>query len=115
MEDCIFCKIANGQVPVALVFEDENVAAFRDADPQAPVHVLIVPKKHFSDLSDDVPAQVAAALLAAVPKVAEATGIAASGYRAIINTGADAQQSVKHLHVHVMGGAPMTHGMVNFG
>lgn len=114
MDDCVFCKIANGEIPVPLVYEDELVAAFRDAEPQAPVHVLVVPKVHYRDLADGVPAEVAAALCAAIPKVAEATGVAGSGYRVIVNNGPDAQQSVQHLHVHVLGGAPMTHGMVSF-
>jgi len=115
MDDCIFCRIASGEVPVPFVYEDELVVAFRDAEPQAPVHVLVVPRTHLSGLNDDVPADVAAALCGALPKVAAAVGVAVTGYRVIINTGADARQSVPHLHLHLLGGAPMTHGMVSLG
>jgi len=115
VEDCIFCKIASGEVPVPLVYEDEFVAAFRDAEPQAPVHVLVVPKAHYSSLNDDVPADVAAALCRALPKVAAEFGIEDTGYRVIVNTGPHARQSVQHLHLHLVGGAEMTHGMVRFG
>jgi histidine triad (HIT) family protein len=114
VEDCIFCKIASGEIPVAFVYEDEQVVAFNDAQPQAPVHVLIVPREHHSDPGDDVSPQLAAALMAAIPKVAEVAGVAGSGYRVIVNAGPDARQSVPHLHIHVMGGAPMSHGMVTF-
>lgn len=114
MEDCIFCKIANGDIPVPFVYEDEAVVAFNDAQPQAPVHVLIVPREHHTGPGDAVSADLAAALMAAVPKVAEIAGVAGSGYRTIINCGPDARQSVPHLHIHVMGGAPMSHGMVVF-
>lgn len=114
MEDCIFCKIAGGEIPVPFVYEDEQVVAFNDAQPQAPVHVLIVPREHHSDPADGVSPALAAALMAAIPKVAEVAGVAASGYRVIINAGPDARQSVPHLHIHVMGGGPMSHGMVTF-
>lgn len=114
MEDCIFCKIAGGQIPLPLIYEDEWVVAFNDAQPQAPVHVLIVPRTHHADVGDEVSAGLASALVAAIPKVAGIAGVAASGYRTIINSGADARQSVPHLHVHVLGGALMTHGMVGF-
>jgi histidine triad (HIT) family protein len=112
VEDCIFCKIAAGEIPVPFVYEDDLVVAFNDAQPQAPVHVLIVPREHHSDLADDVSPELAAALMAAIPKVAALAGVAASGYRVIVNTGPDAMQSVPHLHIHVLGGAPMSHGMV---
>lgn len=115
MDDCIFCKIASGQIPVPFVYEDEFVVAFHDAEPQAPVHVLIVPRTHYASLNDEVPGEVAAALCRAASKVAAAVGVAESGYRVIVNTGPDARQSVGHLHVHLLGGALMTHGMVQFG
>jgi histidine triad (HIT) family protein len=114
MDDCIFCKIASGEVPVPFVYEDDLVVAFKDLEPQAPVHVLIVPRTHYRTLADDVPAEVAAALCGAVPKVADAMGVSESGYRVIVNNGPDARQTVQHLHVHLLGGAPMTHGMVTF-
>jgi len=112
MEDCIFCRIANGEIPVPLVYEDERVAAFADLHPQAPVHVLIVPRVHYSGMQDAVPGEVYAALYEAAPKVARAMGVAESGYRLIVNTGPDAGQTVMHLHVHLLGGAPMSEGMV---
>lgn len=114
MEDCIFCKIASGEVQVPLLYEDEHVVAFRDAQPQAPVHVLVVPRTHHRCLDDGVAPELAAALLAAVPRVAALSGVAESGYRTIVNCGPDARQSVPHLHVHILGGAPMSHGMVEF-
>lgn len=114
MSECIFCKLAAGELPASVVYETDEVLAFDDVQPQAPVHVLIVPKAHYEHLGSGVPDGVLAALLAAVPRVAEAKRIDESGYRVIINTGADAAQTVKHLHVHVLGGAPMAHGMVRF-
>lgn len=112
-ETCIFCKIAAGEIPAKAVYEDELVFAFDDLSPQAPVHTLIIPRTHHADLADGVSDEMLAALFAAVPKVAEAKGIAHSGYRVIVNNGEDARQTVKHLHVHVVGGAPMTHGMID--
>lgn len=112
MEGCIFCMIAAGDVPAQIVYEDDVVVAFKDLNPQAPVHVLVIPREHYSGLDDDVPEPVLAALLAAVPRVADVCGVAATGYRAIINTGPDAGQSVPHLHLHVLGGARMSEGMV---
>lgn len=111
---CIFCRIANGEAGVPLIYEDESVAAFDDASPQAPVHVLVVPKEHFTDLGDAVDPKLLGALLAAVPIVARRKQIDESGYRVIVNTGRDASQTVPHLHVHVMGGRQMGHGMVRF-
>lgn len=108
----IFCMIVRGEVPATIVYQDETVVAFKDVNPQAPVHVVVVPREHYSGLADDVPAEVLGALLAAAPRVAEATGIADTGYRTIVNTGSDAGQSVPHLHLHVLGGAPMSEGLV---
>jgi histidine triad (HIT) family protein len=114
MEGCIFCKVAAGEIPTSFVYENEHVLAFDDISPQAPVHTLIIPREHFRDLSDDVPDDVRAAILKAVPEVARVKGVKDSGYRVIINNGADANQTVQHLHVHVMGGREMAHGMVSF-
>jgi len=114
MSECIFCMVANGTIPARVVFEDETVMAFDDIAPQGPVHTLIIPKQHFDDMGDDVPAEIIAAIFAAVPRVAEMKGVAESGYRVVVNNGRDAAQSVSHLHVHVIGGAPMEHGMVRF-
>ncbi len=114
MDECIFCKMGRGEIPVTFVYQDELVVAFDDISPQAPVHTLVIPREHYTDLADDVPAETLAALFAAVPQVASDRGVSQSGYRVIVNNGADANQTVKHLHVHVMGGRAMEHGMVTF-
>jgi histidine triad (HIT) family protein len=111
-EDCIFCKIANGEMGTDLVYEDELVAAFKDLNPQAPVHVLVVPKKHYANLVDDVPAEVLKAMADAVKVVTEQEGIAESGFRVIMNTGDAAGQTVHHLHMHVLGGKDLGEGLV---
>lgn len=112
MIDCVFCMIASGEIPSVQVYADDDVIAFDDAAPQAPVHTLIVPRVHYSTVADDVPDEVLLALVRAIPVVAELKGIAASGYRTIINTGDDAGQTVHHLHVHVIGGRLLGEGMV---
>jgi histidine triad (HIT) family protein len=112
MEDCIFCKIASGEVPVSFVYEDADVVAFNDVNPQAPVHVLIIPRSHHTCPGDGISVDLAAALWAAIPKVAALTRIADTGYRAIINCGPDSRQLVPHLHIHILGGAQMSHGLV---
>lgn len=114
MEECIFCKIARGDLPAKLVYADEHVVAFDDISPQAPVHALIIPRDHYVHLGDGVPPAILCALLAAVAPVARAKGIEDSGYRVIVNCGSDASQSVSHLHVHVLGGRKMSHGMIRF-
>jgi histidine triad (HIT) family protein len=114
VEGCVFCKIARGEIPTQAIYEDDLVIAFNDLSPQAPVHALIIPKEHFLHLGDGVPAETIAGLFGAVPEVARRTGVAESGYRVIVNAGPDANQTVPHLHVHVMGGREMSHGMVAF-
>src|SRR5512139_862561 len=115
MDDCIFCKIANGEIPVPFVYEDERVVAFDDASPQAPVHTLVVPRAHVVNFGDDgATPELLAAVFSALDEVASRKGVADSGYRVIVNNGADANQTVQHLHVHVMGGREMAHGMVRF-
>lgn len=110
MEECIFCKIAAGEIPSTVVYEDERVIAFDDLNPQMPVHVLIIPKEHYANIGDGVPDELLGYVFNTVKKVAAIKGIAESGYRVIVNTGSDAQQTVHHLHVHVLGGAPMNSG-----
>lgn len=112
--DCIFCKVGRNETPARVVYEDESVVAFNDIAPQAPVHVLIIPRRHFVNLNDDLPPEIATALCSAVPKVARLVGVAESGYRLIVNNGRDANQTVPHLHFHLLGGKRMTHGMVRF-
>jgi histidine triad (HIT) family protein len=114
MDDCIFCEIAGGAIPAVLVYEDDRVLAFDDLSPQAPVHTLIIPRTHYTNLNDDLPAEDLAAIFGAVQHVARMKGVGTSGYRVIVNNGHDANQTVKHLHVHVMGGRSMAHGMVVF-
>ena len=112
MTDCVFCKIANGEIPSDFLFEDDNVVAFRDLNPQAPVHVLVVPKRHFENFTDDVPADVLLSMERAVAAVARDTGIDERGFRCVMNTGRDGGQSVMHLHLHVLGGTHLGEGLL---
>lgn len=106
---CIFCKIASGALGTAFVHEDDAVVAFEDLNPQAPLHVLIIPREHVVSLSSATDAHDAllSRLLRVAAKVAGERGIAESGYRTVINTGPDGGQSVFHLHVHLLGGRPL--------
>ncbi|WP_447977698.1 histidine triad nucleotide-binding protein [Candidatus Nitrospira bockiana] len=108
MKECLFCKIAARQIPSKTVYEDDRVLAFEDINPQAPVHLLVIPKRHVASVQEcaDDPGLVGHLLLAAT-KLAEKKGIATSGYRLITNTGPHAGQTVFHLHVHLLGGRPM--------
>jgi histidine triad (HIT) family protein len=107
-DTCLFCRIVRGELPVTIVAENSYALAFRDIHPQAPVHVLVVPKRHVASLDDAAdPLELGGvALLAAA--VAQGEGIAASGYRTVINTGTDGGQTVGHLHMHVLGGRKLT-------
>jgi histidine triad (HIT) family protein len=109
MEDCIFCKIVAGEVPAKLLYEDEAVVAFADAAPMAPVHAVLVPKKHLASLEDTGPGDrdLLGQMLLAARRVARDLGVAESGYRLVMNTGAEATQSVFHLHMHLLGGRPL--------
>lgn len=109
MNDCLFCKIAAGEIPSTKVYEDEQVLAFRDIAPQAPVHVLVIPKKHVSGWYDakDEDDALLAHLMRVAANVAKMEGVADSGFRVVSNCGADAQQTVRHLHLHVLGGRTM--------
>lgn len=107
--DCIFCKVLTGDIPADVVREDEHTVAFRDLEPQAPTHVLVIPRRHVPDvgtLAVEAPDEVAP-LFAAVRAVAEQEGVAERGYRSVFNTGAEAHQTVFHAHVHVLGGRAM--------
>ena len=108
--NCIFCKIIAGEIPSTKVYEDENTLAFRDLNPQAPVHVLVVPKQHVANVLECTP-EIAAALLATVQKVAQLEGIDQTGFRVLTNCGKDGCQSVEHLHLHVLGGAQLSEKM----
>ena len=110
--DCIFCRIIAGDIPSAKVYEDERCYAFRDINPQAPVHVLVVPKEHIAS-TDGITGEnsaYVAAIFEAIPKIAAAEGLT-NGYRVITNCGDDACQTVKHLHFHVMGGKKLPENM----
>ncbi len=106
-ENCIFCKIGAGEVPTSKVYEDEYVIAFDDMEPLMPVHTLIIPKDHYANIGDNVPEETLGHVFGAVKKVAEIKGLTERGYRLLVNTGEDASQSVKHLHVHLLGGGLM--------
>ena len=105
-DDCIFCKIATGEIPTNKVYEDDDVIAFDDLEPLMPVHTLIIPKDHYSDLSDNVPPELLGKVFSKVGPIAEQKGLV-NGYRVLVNTGEDASQSVKHFHVHILGGGFM--------
>ena len=106
--DCIFCEIVKGNIPSSKVYENEYVYAFRDINPQAPVHILVVPKEHISSV-DEINAEnsaIVARIFEAIPEIAKSEKLT-GGYRVISNCGADACQSVKHLHFHILGGAQL--------
>jgi len=108
--DCLFCKIVAGEIPADLVAESGRTIAFRDINSQAPTHVLVIPKEHHPDLATMAAADGAllAEVVAQAHRVAEAEGIASSGYRVVFNTGIEAGQTVFHAHAHVLGGRRMT-------
>jgi histidine triad (HIT) family protein len=110
MSDCIFCKIATHQLNAQIIYEDEDFLAFKDINPAAPIHVLIIPKLHFGSLLDMGAQQsdLAARLLLTATKVARELGVAEEGFRMVINTGVNGGQTVHHLHLHLLGGRFMT-------
>ena len=109
MSECLFCKIARKEVPSAIVYEDDTVIAFKDIFPQAPVHLLIIPKAHCEGLADLTPETAAAAarILQVAGQIAAEQGVLASGWRLLSNCGVDGGQSVYHLHFHLLGGKPL--------
>ncbi len=112
MNDCLFCKIIAGDIPSGKVYEDEAVYAFSDINPQAPVHILVVPKVHITSL-DEVTSDNSTSvthIMEAIPKIAAAAGLT-NGYRVITNIGEDGCQSVKHLHFHLLGGKKLPEEM----
>ena len=106
MTDCIFCKIVNGEIPAKFIYEDEKVVAFNDLNPQAPVHFLVIPKKHYASLNEIDSKEAFADIFSAIPKITAKLGI--KEYRTVVNTGAKAGQTVFHIHVHVMAGREFT-------
>ena len=110
MTDCIFCKIAAGEIPSEFVYEDDQVVGFRDLNPQAPTHVLLIPRRHIATLNDLRPEDEALVghLYTAAAQVARQEGLAEAGYRTVINCNADGGQTVFHLHLHLLGGRRMS-------
>jgi histidine triad (HIT) family protein len=109
MTDCLFCKMVTGEIQPDVVYEDEDVLAFRDVNPQAPTHVLVIPRIHIAttnDLDDDSAGLIGKLYLAA-QRIAADEGIAERGYRTVINCNPEAGQSVYHIHLHLLGGRPM--------
>ena len=107
MSDCLFCKIASGTIPVKLVAESPTCVAFRDIAPQAPTHILVIPRQHIASLDAVTDPAIVADLAAMAQRVARDEGIVDGGYRVVMNTGEDGGQSVHHLHLHVLGGRKM--------
>lgn len=105
-DNCIFCKIANGEIPTDFVYETQNVVVFKDINPQAPIHLLVVPKKHIETLNDLNDEKLSAELINAVQQAAKKLDI--KEYRTVINTGKSAGQEVFHLHIHIMAGRSFT-------
>ena len=110
--DCIFCAIINGDIPSSKVYEDDYCYAFKDINPQAPVHCLVVPKKHIASIDEvnEENAEAAFHVIKAIPKIAKLLGLD-GGYRVISNVGEDGCQSVKHLHFHILGGKKLSENM----
>ena len=106
-QDCLFCRIVRGEIPATLVAESDDAIAFKDLNPQAPVHVLVVPRTHVRSLAEEADPKILGAVLTLASQVAREQGVEDSGYRTVINTNADAGQSVHHLHAHVIGGRHM--------
>jgi histidine triad (HIT) family protein len=108
--DCLFCKIAEKSLPAEIVFEDSDIIGFRDRNPQATTHILLIPKQHFSTLNDTSAAETAllGKMMLAAKHVANAEGLSDNGYRLVMNINQHGGQTVYHIHLHVLGGRPMT-------
>lgn len=108
--DCIFCKIVKKEIPAEIIYQDDNVLAFNDIEPVAPVHVLIIPKEHIPSAGhlSEKNKSLAGELILAAQKIAEDKGISKNGYRLIFNVGRDAGQTVDHLHLHLIGGKKLS-------
>jgi histidine triad (HIT) family protein len=106
-DECLFCRIVRGAVPATVVGETNDCLAFRDVNPQAPVHVIVVPKTHIASLNDATDVGILGRLVALATKIASDEGLAESGYRVVVNTNRDGGQTVFHLHLHVLGGRHM--------
>lgn len=107
-DDCLFCRIVRKEISVPLVHESPDCIAFRDINPQAPVHILVIPRDHVASLNNANDAAMIGSLSLVAAQIAEREGIAASGYRTVVNTNGDAGQTVFHLHLHLLGGRPLS-------
>jgi histidine triad (HIT) family protein len=110
MSDCLFCKIIGGQIPSSIVFQDDQLIAFKDINPQAPLHVLIIPRRHIASLNDLTPDDDAlvGSMFRAAAALAKEHGYAERGYRTVFNTNREAGQTVFHIHLHLLAGRPLT-------
>lgn len=110
MEDCIFCKITKEEIPASIVYEDNDILAFKDINPAAPVHILVIPKKHITSIIEIQKGdeELIGKIFNVINKIAQEQGIAESGFRVITNCGEDAGQEVKHLHFHILGGTKLS-------
>lgn len=106
-DSCIFCRIVRGEIPATLIAENSGAVAFRDLEPQAPVHVLVIPRRHIASLADAADPAELGAVMHLAAEVARLEGIEADGYRTVLNTGENGGQFVHHLHAHVLGGRRM--------
>ncbi len=106
MENCIFCKIIKGEIPSCIVYEDEEIIAFKDIHPKAPVHILVIPKKHINCINDIEPEdeKIIGKIYSVIKQLAKVQNIDKNGYRVVVNCGEDGGQEVMHLHFHLMGG-----------
>lgn len=111
MSDCIFCKIVAKQIPSHIVYEDENILAFKDIYPVAPVHILVIPKKHIFNINDitEQDEGMIGKIFVVIKKLAVEMGVASSGFRVVTNSGSDGGQEVDHLHFHLLGGKNLGH------
>lgn len=107
MEDCVFCKIIKGEIPSDKVYEDENVLAFKDINPVAPVHILVIPKEHIKNVLEVKDEKMISDIFKAINKIANKLGLEKNGFRVVTNCGKDAGQEVMHLHFHILAGKKM--------
>lgn len=106
--DCLFCRIASGEIPTRFVAENDDAVAFRDLNPHAPVHVLVIPRSHVASLAEAADGRLLGQLMLLAAEVARIEGVAESGYRTVANTGSDGGQTVHHLHLHILGGRKLS-------
>jgi histidine triad (HIT) family protein len=109
-QDCLFCKILNGDIPADIIYESDSAIAFRDVNPQAPTHVLVIPRKHVATINDlnEEDQEIVGSLYLAAKDIARAEGLSDEGYRAVMNCNEGAGQSVFHIHLHVLGGRALS-------